>query len=155
YYPYVENIFHNGITVGCGVTTYCPGDSTTRAQMAVFLLKSKYGAAHVPPLPTGAVFGDVPADHPYAAWIEELASGAAPAGGGGGDGSPDGAVPGQGVALFLAKTAPTAAFVPPAAAGIFGDVPPGDQYAPWIEDLYGRQITAGCDGQTLNYCPGD
>ena len=30
------------------------------------------------------------------------------------------------------------ATLPPAAVGIFGDVPPADPFAPWIEDLYNR-----------------
>lgn len=44
----------------------------TRGQMAVFLLRSKYGASYVPPAATG-MFGDVPVTHPFAGWIEQLA----------------------------------------------------------------------------------
>jgi hypothetical protein len=38
-------------------------------------------------------------------------------------------------------------------AGIFGDVPVGAFAADWIEDLYGRGITGGCQASPLMYCP--
>src|SRR5262249_47224952 len=59
FYAFIENIFHNGITSGCG-TGYCPENSVTRAQMAVFLLKGKHGQGFVPPAcsPPG-IFADV------------------------------------------------------------------------------------------------
>lgn len=53
--------------------TYCPLDPVNRQQMAVFLLKTKYGANYQPPPATGTVFSDVPASNPFAAWIEQLA----------------------------------------------------------------------------------
>jgi hypothetical protein len=53
--------------------TYCPNDFVTRGQMAVFLLKTKYGASYTPPAATGTMFSDVPVTNIYAAWIEELA----------------------------------------------------------------------------------
>jgi hypothetical protein len=51
--------------------------------------------------------------------------------------------------LLKAKLGP--AYVPPAAVGIFADVPPSSEFARWIEDLYNRGITAGC-GAGL-FCP--
>ena len=40
---WIEALRNDGITGGCGTNLYCPEDPVTRAQMAVFLLKSKYG----------------------------------------------------------------------------------------------------------------
>ena len=51
---------------------YCPGDTVTRQQMAVFLPKTFQGSAYVPPNCTG-VFDDVPCASQFAAWIEDLA----------------------------------------------------------------------------------
>src|SRR5262249_55017584 len=52
-----------GITRGCPPTSYCPSNDVSRAEMAVLLLKSKYGADHVPPPPPPVpIFPDVPAD---------------------------------------------------------------------------------------------
>ena len=59
FYAEIEMLFHMGVTGGCGVDTYCPSDPVSRAQMAVFLLKSKFGPSHVPPACTPGLFGDV------------------------------------------------------------------------------------------------
>ncbi len=75
FYRFIETLFHNGVTGGCAGGGYCPTNPVTRAQMAVFLLKSKFGSAHVPPPCTGTVFTDVPCTGgPFDPWIEELAA---------------------------------------------------------------------------------
>ena len=58
---WIRQLFEFGITTGCSIDPplYCPDAPVTRAEMAVFLLKTRYGAAHVPPMCTG-VFDDVP-----------------------------------------------------------------------------------------------
>jgi len=71
FYAYVEQLFHLQITGGCGAGLYCPDSAVTRAQMAVFLLKSEHGSDYVPPGCTG-VFGDVPCPSQFADWIEQL-----------------------------------------------------------------------------------
>jgi len=43
-HSFVETIFRGGITAGCGGGRYCRNDAVTRAQMAVFLLKAKFGS---------------------------------------------------------------------------------------------------------------
>ena len=40
---WIEELAALGITGGCGGRNYCPGNPVTRAQMAVFLLKSEHG----------------------------------------------------------------------------------------------------------------
>ena len=55
------------------------------------------------------------------------------------------------MAVFLLKTDHGAAYVPPACAGLFDDVPCPSTYARWIERLFVEGITAGCGGD--NYCP--
>jgi hypothetical protein len=37
---WIERLFHDGITAGCGGGNYCPDDTSTRGQMAVFLVKT-------------------------------------------------------------------------------------------------------------------
>ena len=54
FHDYVNTIARDGITAGCGAGNFCVGASNTREQMAVFLLKSKFGANHVPPPPWGS-----------------------------------------------------------------------------------------------------
>jgi len=69
---WIEQLFNDGITGGCGDMRYCPAASVDRAQMAIFLLKAKHGSGYFPPPPTG-MFDDVPVGHWAAAWIEQLA----------------------------------------------------------------------------------
>ena len=37
---FIEELAREGITSGCGATTYCPDDPVTRAEMAVFLVRA-------------------------------------------------------------------------------------------------------------------
>jgi len=69
---WIEQLFLEGVTGGCGSGNYCPTASVTRAQMAVFLLKAHLGSGYVPPPATGTVFSDVPANAFAADWIEDL-----------------------------------------------------------------------------------
>ena len=71
---WVEALAAEGITTGCGGTNFCPENLVTRRQMAVFLLKSKYGSSYVPPACTG-VFDDVACPGaPAVDFIEQLAA---------------------------------------------------------------------------------
>ena len=133
----IARLVKNGITAGCGAGNYCPTASVTRAQMAVFLLKSNYGSSHVPP-PAVGVFNDVPTSDPFAPWIEELASLGVTAGCGNGNYCPSATVTRAQMAVFLLKTRNGSSYAPPPATGIFGDVPASDPFAPWIEQIYLR-----------------
>jgi CSLREA domain-containing protein len=68
---WIERLFAEGITAGCGGDNYCPNNPVRRDQMAVFLLKTLHGSAHVPPTCAG-VFEDVACPGPFTDWIEEL-----------------------------------------------------------------------------------
>jgi hypothetical protein len=68
---WIQQLAAEGITAGCGAGIYCPSQPVTRAQMAVFLLKTKDGSGYTPPPATG-IFGDVPPGSFAAAFIEEL-----------------------------------------------------------------------------------
>jgi 2',3'-cyclic-nucleotide 2'-phosphodiesterase (5'-nucleotidase family) len=149
-WQYVEALYKNGITAGCGNNNYCPSNTATRAQMAIFLLKSKYGSTHVPPAATG-IFADVPVDHWAAPWIEELSSLGITAGCGNNNYCPDKPVTREQMAIFLLKAKYGSSYVPPAATGIFLDVPAATWSAPWIEQLSAEGITAGCGNN--NFCP--
>ena len=71
--PWVEQFAQEGITGGCGGGNYCPLNPVRRDQMAVFLLKAKYGSNFTPP-PCAGAFSDVACPSPFAAWIERLAA---------------------------------------------------------------------------------
>ncbi|HEY3204864.1 MAG TPA: S-layer homology domain-containing protein, partial [Thermoanaerobaculia bacterium] len=151
FYEDVETLLHDGITAGCGGVSYCPNASVTRSQMAVFVLKSKLGALYVPPAGSGAVFADVPPGAFALDWIEDLAASGISAGCGGSNFCPSVPVTRSQMAVFLLKGKHGSLYAPPAAAGIFPDVPVSSPFAPWIEELYNEGITAGCGGG--NFCP--
>ncbi|HEY1252033.1 MAG TPA: S-layer homology domain-containing protein [Thermoanaerobaculia bacterium] len=151
FYESIDTINRNGITGGCGNGDYCPTEGVSRAQMAVFILKSKYGSAYRPPPATGTVYVDVPRNAFAAAWIEELGHEGITSGCGGGKYCPDMTVTRAQMAVFLLRAKHGSAYVPPPPAGIFGDLDIDDPFTPWIEELAAEAVTAGCgDG---NYCP--
>ena len=149
----VESLIRAGVTVGCGFGFYCGDQPVTRAQMAVFLLRSKFGAGYVPPPATGTVFTDVPATAFAADYIEELTAQGITVGCGDGRFCPGSFVTRAQMAAFLLRALLGPGYTPPTATGIFGDVLPNAFAADYIEDLYGRGITAGCSAAPLLYCP--
>jgi len=150
FYFHITKLVANAITVGCGTGIYCPQNSVTRQQMAVFLLKSKNGLCYVPP-PCVGTFPDVPCSSNFAPWIEALAAAGITGGCGGGNYCPTNVVTRQQMAVFLLKTKHGSSYVPPPCSGDFPDVPCPSQFADWIEQLAAESITGGCGGG--NYCP--
>jgi S-layer homology domain len=57
------------------------------------------------------------------------------------------------MAVFLVRAGRGPTYVPPAATGIFFDVPMGYWAAPFIEQIYADGITSGCSLAPLGYCP--
>ena len=156
FYSAIENVLHNGVTAGClAGDTFCPGDTVTRQQMAVFLLKAKEGAGYTPPSCTVQVFTDVPCASPFAPWINELSARGVTAGCGDGTAfCPADPTNRQQMAVFLLKTEEGSGYTPPACVTpAFDDVPCASPFAPWINELVARGVTAGCGGP--NYCPGN
>ncbi|MET0619274.1 MAG: S-layer homology domain-containing protein [Thermoanaerobaculia bacterium] len=99
---WIEQLAAEGVTSGCGAEGFCPGSATTRAQLAVWLLRAKHGSTYTPPPATGLVFADVPADAFAAAWIEALAAEGITTGCGGGNFCPsDPTTRGQAAALLV------------------------------------------------------
>jgi hypothetical protein len=154
FFDYIEGIARTGVTSGCGGSNFCPDASVSRAQMAVFLLKAKFGSGHTPPGAASA-FSDVSSGDPYEPWIMEAYS----LGITGGCATaplrycPYDPVTRKQMAPLLLKTLYGSSHVPPAAASAFADVPGADPFEPWIMELYSLKITGGCGGG--NYCPND
>jgi hypothetical protein len=153
FYRFIETLLHHGVTAGCSAHTYCPLASTTREQMAVFLLMAKEGSEYPPPPCTAPVFADVPPSSPFCRWIEELARRGAVAGCGGGNYCPTAPVSREQMSVFVLRTLDPALTPPPCVAGseIFADVPAASTFCRWIEELARRGIVSGCGGG--NYCP--
>jgi hypothetical protein len=101
---WIEQIAEEGITAGCTPQTFCPNAPVSRAQMAVFLLKTSLGSAYTPPQATGTVFSDVHVNTFAAAWIEDLAARGLTVGCGGGKYCPDAPVSRGEMAALLVST---------------------------------------------------
>jgi len=158
-WSWIERLYAAGVTSGCSTNPmmYCPEDSVTRAQMAIFLERGKNGSAYTPPSATGMVFIDVSAAYWAAAWIEKLYA----------DGitvgcatnplryCPEDPVTRSQMAIFLLRAKYGAAYVPPGVGSNtgFNDVPVTYWAAAWIEQLYAEGITTGCGTSPLTYCP--
>jgi hypothetical protein len=154
FHSFVTTLVRNGITAGVGGGSYGVASDTLRQQMAVFLLKGKYGICYVPPscTPPG-VFLDVACPGPFTNWIEQLAAEQITGGCGGGNYCPTNPVRRDQMAVFLLKAKHGSGYVPPACTppGVFPDVICPGQFTDWIEQLAAEQITGGCGGG--NYCP--
>ena len=146
----IETIFRDGITAGCGGGSYCTDAPASRAQMAVLLLKVEHGPTYVPPTCVGT-FPDVACPSLFANWIEQFAAEEITAGCGGGNYCPADPVTRDQLAVLILKFEHGPAYVPPACAGIFGDVACPSQFADWIEQFAAEKITVGCGNG--NYCP--
>ncbi len=157
-WQYIEGIYSAGVTSGCTSVplNYCPGSPVTRAQMAVFLLKSLHGGSYAPPpVGVGSGFSDVSNDYWAAGWIKQLAAEGITSGCGNGNFCPDAIVTRDQMAVFLLKAKNGNSYVPPA-VGVntgFNDVAIDYWAAAFIKQLVVDGITSGCGNG--NYCPED
>jgi hypothetical protein len=101
-----------------------------------------------------ADFLDVAQSHPFHDFIETLVRALVTAGCGFGNYCPDSAVSREQMAVFLLRSKEGPTYAPPACTvPAFDDVPCSSSFAPWINELVVRGVTAGCGGG--NYCPAD
>jgi hypothetical protein len=151
FYRFVEILLHRGVTGGCAASAYCPASTTTREQMAVFVLLAKEGPAFVPPACVVPVFNDVPAASPFCRWVEELARRGVVSGCGAGRYCPQAGVTREQMAVFVLRTLDASSNPPACGAPIFSDVPATSPFCRWVEELARRGVVGGCGGG--RYCP--
>jgi len=148
---YIRIIKSNAVTSGCSATDFCPNDTTTRGQMAVFIVRSVLGTDDFT-VRNEPYFSDVPASHPLFKWIQKMRE--------------MNITTGCGVALYCPNDPVTrgqmAVFLVRAKYGdnfnvsgtpYFSDVPSGNLFYSYIQKLRQLGITAGCTA--TSYCPND
>jgi hypothetical protein len=152
-YKSIKLLSDLGIANGCSTTPllYCPDTPVTRAVASIFILKSKHGGAYTPPAITSTRFTDVPTSFWAAPWIEQLAAEGIAGGCTTTNFCPEGSLTRAQIAVMLLKAKYGTSYSPPAATGIFTDIPKTHWAAPWIEQLKKEGITSGCGNN--NYCP--
>ena len=70
FFEYITLLRNTSVTLGCGMSVFCPEDGTTRGQMAAFIVRAIYGEhfAH----PSMPYFTDVPLEHPFFKYVQKL-----------------------------------------------------------------------------------
>jgi serine/threonine protein kinase len=158
-WEYIEALYAGKYTGGCNSNplSFCPEDPVTRAQMAIFMLRMKYGADYVPPPATGKVFTDVPKDHWAAPFIEQMYAEGITTGCGYNPliFCPNQEVTRAAFAVFILRTKYGAKYEPPEADHFFSDLPiEGKEWMePWVNQLYREVSAAACSTDPLMFCP--
>lgn len=156
----IEALYQAGYVAGCGTNPlmYCPEQTMTRAESAVFVERGVHGAAYLPANPDSQLFADVPLNEWFAKWTAGLYE--------------DGYTAGCGTdplvycplqahtrtegTVFFLRMLNGANYTPPDPSGIFADVDPGDWGAKWIEAAYAAGLVPACEtSPSLKFCPDD
>jgi len=147
-YPAPVVLLDRGIVSGYPDGTYRPGNTITRAEMAVILLKLMQGANYAPP-PAAPTFTDT-GGHWAVNWIESAK--AAGVIGGYPDGSyrPENQVTRAEMAVMIVRATHGKNYTPPNPVGLFADVPASHWAARFVEQLArdGRALTC-----PAGHCP--
>ena len=71
-FQWIQKLRDLGITSGCTPTLFCPDDDVTRAQMAIFIIRARYGASFPFDYPSTPFFDDVPPGAFGFGWIQRM-----------------------------------------------------------------------------------
>jgi PKD repeat protein len=159
-YDYIEALYQEGYLAGCSLDPlmYCPENTMTRAESAVFVERGIRGADTLPDQPTQQIFADVPLEQWFAKWSHALWD--------------DGYTAGCGTnpliycplqehtraegCVFFLRMMHGSDYIPPEPTGLFDDVPITTWYADWVEAAYNAGIIPACETEPeLRFCPDD
>jgi hypothetical protein len=151
---FINTVYYNSITAGCGDGNYCPDAEVSRMQMAVFLLKA---LGEQPAANCTGIFDDVDAqtggNEVVCKYIEKFSTLGITAGCGSNNFCPNDSVTRMQMAVFITKALNEAPA--PACNGDFNDVDANTGGTPafcqYIEKFATLGITSGCG--TGIYCP--
>lgn len=156
-FNYIETLAQLNYVSGCSVdpVMYCPEDSMTRSEGAVFVLRGLNGAGYLPTQPNGSVFNDVSTSEWFAKWTDGLWEEGYTAGC---STNPLMFCPVQehtraeGTVFFL-RMMYGVDYVPSDPIGLFNDVPITYWGARWIEAAFSAGIIPACDEDANLFCP--
>jgi len=154
YFDYIYLMKHGGVTSGCTAASYCPDATTTRSQMAVFIIRSLVGDSFS--YSATPYFTDVPPAHPHFKYVQKMKDYGITSGCSATQYCPDAPVTRGQMAVFIVRARLSigagVAFPHPEAA-MFSDVPPSHPYFAFIQEMREQGITSGCSA--TQYCPDD
>lgn len=148
---YIRIIKTNAVTTGCSATNFCPSDTTTRGQMAVFIVRSVLGTDDFT-VRAEPYFSDVQPNHPLFKWIQKMREMNITTGCGLVTYCPNDPVTRGQMAVFLVRAKYGDNFNI-SNTPYFTDVPSNNLFFSYIQKLRQLGITAGCTA--TNYCPND
>jgi hypothetical protein len=155
YFDAANLLFAKGITNGCSSNPldFCPTQDVTRAEMAIFIVRSIFGGDHFT-APTTPYFNDVgPTDFGFA-WIQEMAALGITNGCGNNDFCPQDDVTRAEMAIFIIRARYGATANPDySLTPFFTDVPANTFGFSSIQRMKMDNITSGCTATT--YCPAE
>jgi hypothetical protein len=74
FFKWIQKEQDLGIALTCGSQNlFCPTSPVTRSQMAVLIIRARYGLANPPNVPTTAFFTDVPASSTFFPFVQKMA----------------------------------------------------------------------------------
>ena len=71
-FQWIQRMYELGITSGCNSSNFCPNEPVTRAQMAIFLIRARYGSNTLFTSPEAPYFADVPSGAFGYQWIQRM-----------------------------------------------------------------------------------
>jgi len=154
FFNFINLMYEKGITSGCSASPpdYCPDSTTTRGQMAVFIITSMFGGSSFS-YTTTPYFNDVPVSNGFFKFIQKMTDLGITAGCGSNNFCPDDSISRAQMAVFIiAARYGTIPFTYPTTP-YFTDVPSTSPYFPFVQKMAQLGITAGC--KTGYYCPDD
>jgi hypothetical protein len=150
---YIALLRLNNVTSGCSATEYCPDATTTRGQMAAFIIRSLM-KGDVFPYPPAPYFSDVPPSHPFFPHIQKMRELGITNGCSATEYCPDAFVTRGQMSVFLVRARlgiSSEAGLPYPGTPFFGDVAPSHPFYVNIQKLRQMGITVGCT--VSEYCP--
>lgn len=126
-------------------------NAVKRAEVALSLLRAKYGKTYTPPAASGTLYNDVSATDFNVDWIEQLAIDGITEGCDANKFCPNMVVTKEQLAQLILKAKYGDTYVPAATTGdVFTDISTSD-VADWIEELAKQGLSAGCEKD--KFCP--
>jgi hypothetical protein len=148
----VNSLLRKAITAGCGSTPprFCPSDTITRGQLAIFLSRLLKGGDHFS-APDKPYFTDVPPQHVYFRWIQQTAAlGIHVACGSDDKFCPEQVVSRAEMAAFLVQARFLGQKLDFSAKPVYADVPQSHKFFSYIQKTKALGI-AGCSNAA--FCP--
>jgi hypothetical protein len=144
FYEAVRYLYCRGVISGYSDNTFRPYNTTTRGQMTKIIVLAEGWPLYTPPTPT---FSDVPANHPFFAYVETVYLHGVVSGYRDGTFRPYNDVTRGQLCKIVVEARGWPIYTPPIPT--FDDVPGDHPFYPYIETAYYRGIISGYNDGTF------